>query len=369
MSISAFNSAAGRQGLAGLVIRPLVDNFGLMAYVAAFAVCGGLAGFYAGHSMDLGMAKVLAFLYTLMLPIFALVLLTAAFLRMAIVERPQRPLARFPAIVAGFVANPSRIGAIVVRSALVVAFVATFGYLKTLIPALHPFSWDIAFRDMDTALFLGTAPWKISFALFGTPFLTTVINAFYHLWLFVVFGFLLSVIFGIMPRQVEKRFLYAFIFTWSIGGNLLATLLSSAGPVFFSRLGLGADYDPQMLTLAQFNQASPVWALDVQDMLWSSYAGSSSGIAGISAMPSMHVASSLVCALAAWRVSRVLGYALFAFTGVIFIGSVHLGWHYAVDGLLAVAIALIAWKAAGSVAAADDRLSKRILGQTLPESA
>ena len=71
---------------------------------------------------------------------------------------------------------------------------------------------------------------------------------------------------------------------------------------------------------------------------------------GISAMPSMHTAAALLFALAGWHLNRKLGIALFIFTGMILLGSVHLAWHYAIDGYAGIAIALIAWWVSGIVA-------------------
>ena len=35
---------------------------------------------------------------------------------------------------------------------------------------------------------------------------------------------------------------------------------------------------------------------------------------------------------------------------MIFLGSIHLAWHYAVDGIVAIAMALIIWRLAGWLA-------------------
>ena len=64
---------------------------------------------------------------------------------------------------------------------------------------------------------------------------------------------------------------------------------------------------------------------------------------GISAMPSLHVAMAFLFALLTWRVNRLLGVCFYAFTGLILLGSVHLAWHYAVDGYLALAITWCIW--------------------------
>lgn len=90
----------------------------------------------------------------------------------------------------------------------------------------------------------------------------------------------------------------------------------------------------------------PLWFLKTQQMLWDGYTGKIAAL-GISAMPSMHNASAVLFALAFWPVSRTVGLLFAAYAVVILIGSVHLGWHYAVDGYAAVAITLAAWWIAG----------------------
>ena len=45
-----------------------------------------------------------------------------------------------------------------------------------------------------------------------------------------------------------------------------------------------------------------------------------------------------------------MGIAFAAYAGVILLGSVHLGWHYAVDGYAAIGIALACWWIAGVLA-------------------
>lgn len=93
----------------------------------------------------------------------------------------------------------------------------------------------------------------------------------------------------------------------------------------------------------------PIWSLDTQQLLWDGYMGKTAPI-GISAFPSMHNASTLLFALAAWPRSRGLGVAFAIYTAIILVESVHLGWHYAVDGYGGLALAACCWWLAGFAA-------------------
>jgi len=64
-------------------------------------------------------------------------------------------------------------------------------------------------------------------------------------------------------------------------------------------------------------------------------------------MPSLHVAIAVLQALLGWRLSRKLGLILTGYAVIVLLGSVHLAWHYAVDGYLSILLALIVWKASG----------------------
>lgn len=341
--------------------KSVVSHAGLAFFTALFAVATLATSALIDRPFHYGMAGRLSKLYSVMVPVFLAILLIGAFIRMASVERPASPARHFARKIRGFACDSERLVGMAIMSALLVWFMAGFAFMKESIPALQPFDWDSTFRDWDRMLFGGVDPWRLTFAVFGTPAATTLINAAYHAWVFVIYMTLLAAVFGVLPRRQQLVFLYAFMFTWAIGGVALATIFSSAGPVYFERLGLGGDFEPQMALLRQFNEVSPVWSLTVQEMLWTAYQRNGGDISGISAMPSMHVASSIIVMLLAYRINRGLGHLMLAFTNVMMIGSVHLGWHYAVDGLFGAALALACWYAAERVAALDLAFQRRML--------
>ena len=59
----------------------------------------------------------------------------------------------------------------------------------------------------------------------------------------------------------------------------------------------------------------------------------------------MHVALAAMWALLFARINPWLGALGTAYTVVIWIGSFHLGWHYAVDGLASSALVVALWLA------------------------
>jgi membrane-associated phospholipid phosphatase len=103
-----------------------------------------------------------------------------------------------------------------------------------------------------------------------------------------------------------------------------------------------------MLYLQTANQDYPLMVLDVQKTLldWQQSGGSQLG-RGISAMPSMHVSLAFLFFLMMRHVSPLAGRLFGVYFVIILIGSVHLGYHYAVDGYVSIIITGLIWKATG----------------------
>lgn len=243
-------------------------------------------------------------------------------------------------------------------------FTYAFTYLKFLIPVIHPYSWDVSFAQLDAILHGGMHPWMWLQPMFGYPAVTASINVVYNLWFFVIYAIIYWLAFSIERQALRMQFLLSFVFSWIVLGTILATIFSSAGPCFYGLTVAGTDpYGPLMTYLREANQQYPIWALDVQRMLWQGYQEKNSAFA-ISAMPSMHVATAVLIALLGARINRTCAMASLAFAVVIMIGAVHLGWHYAIDGYVGAIGACVIWYVVGLMMATSARLAARI--QNLP---
>ncbi|MEX1109990.1 MAG: phosphatase PAP2 family protein, partial [Dongiaceae bacterium] len=154
-------------------------------------------------------------------------------------------------------------------------------------------------------------------------------------------------------RHLRLQFFYSLLLTWILLGVGAATYFSSAGPCYYGRIGGGSDpFMPLMDYLATANERYEVWALTAQEMLWNHYTTGAIDLgAGISAMPSMHVAMVFIFVLLGFRTARWLGWVCLAFFVSVLIGSVHLGWHYAIDGYAGAIGAAVMWWGSGRLAA------------------
>jgi len=224
-------------------------------------------------------------------------------------------------------------------------FISAFTAFKSMIPIIQPFSWDPAFAAWDRAIHGGVEPWRLLQPVLGRPLLTSALNTVYHAWFFVMFAVVFWQAFSLSRPRLRMRFLLSYLLVWIAVGTLAATLLSSAGPVYYHLVeGAEGGFRGLLAYLETADTQFPVLALEVQQTLWQRYSeGGAAMGSGISAMPSLHVAMAFLFALLAWRVNRLLGACFYVFTALILLGSVHLAWHYAVDGYLALVLTWCIW--------------------------
>lgn len=246
--------------------------------------------------------------------------------------------------------SSARIAAAVWPMIVFPIFSTLFTTFKVAIPVLAPFSWDPLFMRIDRVLHGGVDPWVWLQPWLGHPAITSAISYLYNLWIPLMWLVIYWQIVSIADRSRRMRLLLSYLLTWAVLGSGAAVALSSAGPCFYGAVVEGPDpFAPLMAYLHAAHDQVQVWSVIAQAYLWDIYASGETGLGGgISAMPSLHVAVATLWVLLARAYGRRLWTSLAAlYLAVILIGSVHLGWHYAIDGYVGALGAVAAWGAAG----------------------
>lgn len=240
---------------------------------------------------------------------------------------------------------------VVVTAAFGLLMPTFLGY-KQSIPLVHPFSWDVAFMEWDRVLHFGRQPYEWLQPLLGHPSVTRFIDRTYFLWIHVMwFTVIWQSWHGSRKSPARSQFLLSFVLCWILLGTVMAALLSSAGPIFFSGVTDHPDpYRALMSYLHSLDAVQELRVLRVRQFLWELYLSPDAvSLGGISAMPSMHVSIVTLLTLLGFSTNRWLGWVYAGFATVIVVGSVHLAWHYAVDSYVAIAATILVWLASGRV--------------------
>ncbi len=231
-------------------------------------------------------------------------------------------------------------------------FFVGFIAIKKAIPHVAPFSWDQPFMELDKALHGGVLPHDLFSALVASPAALMLINVAYNLWFVVVLFCFFWFGYAKADSFLRQRYLIAYLSLWFVGTCVLGTVFSSAGPCYYGFVVPGVDpYAGLLAALKSAHEVYPIWAVPTQDALWQSHLAGHGDVEGVSAMPSLHVATSVLFILQAraWGKRWFLWFTI-PFAVLILLGSVVLGWHYAVDGYAGAAIAIGCWWFAGKVA-------------------
>lgn len=279
-----------------------------------------LIGVFVGFPYQLAIAA-----HILAGSVFALICIFAVFLALIARNAYRRADRAFEGIFSPRVVLYS--GQLTVGILLVALQMCVLQWTKSMIPHVTTMWADPMLARFDRALFLGTDPWRLSHEVFGRA---AWIDSAYIAWGPIKFATLLILLF-LPVSPAKNRALSAYFVIFAVG-CVLQYALPSGGPIFFERLGHGTDFQDLPV---------PHFAGEAANYLWANYRGSGIVGTGISAMPSIHVAIALWLALT-WR-SLGFGYLGFIFYAVILVGSVHTGFHYALDGIVGSIMSAAAW--------------------------
>ena len=324
----------------------LADNLKAQAPLLAFSTIYALLAFIYTpmtlKSLLLYSGQAFVFMLISFLTLYVIYL----FFKMLFITKPKSPLGYLFTEIKLYFKNNFKLAYATPLFIAYIIFMFSFPAFKSQIAIVHPFAWDLELHKLDVDLHFGRMPWEWLSSILGHPLWPVVLNYTYILWFLLTGCASFLACSSNRHYQLGIRYIIASMILWVVAGNLIALFFSSAGPCYYGFLGLGNDpYASLMNNLNQVsNEYLPLLALKAQEIGWEAYRTNDAVlIGGVSAFPSMHVANSALMAIAIFAYKPFLGWILTLFTLMILIGSIMLGWHYAVDGYAGVVLGLAAW--------------------------
>ncbi len=351
-TMTAFAHATGQASQTLSAIRAGVRTHALLYAFALFVLTAAvLESTILGIPLDLQMVMIFTGPVLLVLLVMMIVGLGLETIRLARTGHQGSLFAALGTKLGQDYLAPTRISNGLHAVVFMTVYMVGYTFIKRAIPEAVPFSWDETFMLWDKALHFGAYPHEWLAPLLSAPPVLFLLNVNYNAWFFVMFACWFWQGFDGRDTELRQHFLLGFTLTWFLGTCVLGTLLSSVGPCFYGKLLSGPDpYAPLMTTLISANETYPIWSLAVMDALWTTYETGNGVVNGISAMPSMHVGTSVLFAILGFASGkRWIGWLLSAFALLIFLGSIQLAWHYAIDGYAGAAVAAFGWWAAGKL--------------------
>lgn len=339
----------------------------LPIHVVALLLLGGCLVLLTTHGIQVGLGAIAANLRIYTAAAIAMVLFDLVSLLLR--NKPNRPT-RF--LIETYIARlrKPRLLASLSLLAIAIIFMPFFSKLKSMIPLFNTYSWDHAFIAWDRAIFFGYDAWQVLQPVFGYPTISAAMAWLYHAWMLLIYIGTLFFIFYPAADHVRRHYMLGFVLIWTLVGGAMATAFASVGPVFMNPIMGDSTFDTQMAYLNGANEQVPIMTLHVQELLLGWYHQGEQGLgSGITAMPSMHVSMAFLFWLAIRQVSPTAGKIFFAFFVLIWIGSVHLAYHYAVDGLVSIIATAAIWRFVNAIIEVWDIARLRTAGVPEPEPA
>lgn len=275
--------------------------------------------------------------YSFALPVFALFGMAGV----AVFRQPSSPLT----FIREKLRNRGK-GALMIAGVFILG-AAAFSTLKHVTPVYVPFFADPFLADLDAVIHLGD-PWKVAHAVFPQSLEPALFVLYGPIWFVQMVGMMLVAAFA-KDNVYRARYLLSFLLVAIILGSVVRIVGSSAGPIFFDKITGGDRFADLVSVLGTTPSGRGMIA--TADYLYASYSQDRTVFGtGIAAMPSLHVAVALLNALFLSRFGRWSRYWGWLYFAAIMFGSVYFGWHYAIDGYLAIIATVVIWRCSGRYA-------------------
>lgn len=233
----------------------------------------------------------------------------------------------------GRAGNPSGSGPSIVRIALVMAVSsAIYDEVGHLIYLVFPFSWDTVIHSFDAVIF-GRMP-TLWFGSFAEPWLTEIM-----MFAYVIYLPLLPAVAYLAFRHAGREGMERYLFELTLA-NFLCYLGYFLLPVSGPSRALAGEFSGPLAGYF-FTSVTAFMAGNIH-------------LPG-GAFPSAHCAASTIFLLVAWRHNRKAGLLVSPVVALIYISTVYGRFHYVVDAVAGILLAIAVYRIAPALMLRCDR--------------